>query len=359
MTTLVVNAGSSSHKLVLFGKNQQRLWSGAIDWSHRGGALSQTPTQLQQALAQQLQTMEACGQPCASVLRVGHRIVHGGERFLQAVELDTAVIAALEQLRRLAPLHNGPALDTLTALTTLLAGASHAAAFDTAFHRSLPPEASTYALPAEWRQRGLHRFGFHGLSHGAIARRFPRQRLISCHLGAGCSLAVIKAGHCLDTTMGFSPLDGLVMATRSGSLDPGLILELLSQGLSLEELRHGLQQRSGLLGLSGISGDMRELRQLAATGHPQAQLAIAVFQHQLLKAIGAGLALLGGVEALVLTGGIGEHDQALHGWLAPRLAAIGLPPITLIPADEELEILRQISGLQQPADRPVASAPSM
>ncbi|NBP99204.1 MAG: hypothetical protein EBU51_06545 [Synechococcaceae bacterium WB6_3A_227] len=225
-------------------------------------------------------------------------------------------------------------------------GVWQAAAFDTSFYRNLPVEASTYALPLEWRERGLHRFGFHGLSHGAIARRFPKHKLISAHLGAGCSLAVIKNGHCIDTTMGYTPLDGLVMASRSGSVDPGILLELLAQGVTAAELEEGLQKRSGLLGLSGRSGDMQELRQLAMAGNADANLAIAVFQQQLLKAIGAGFALLGGLDVLALTGGIGEHDQVLRQWLTERLQLLGTAQIAIISANEELEIYQQITALR-------------
>ena len=358
MPILVVNAGSSSHKLVLFGDQGQQLWAGAIDWSDRGGALAQSQGQLLQALEEQLELMSSAGHASGSIGLVGHRIVHGGDHFRSTVALDEEVAQELSELRRLAPLHNGPALDTLAVLQELLPAASHVAAFDTAFHSSLPLESKTLAIPAQWRNRGLQRFGFHGLSHGAIARRFPTHRLLSCHLGGGCSLAVIQNGCCIDTTMGYTPLDGLVMATRSGSLDPGVLLELLDQGVSVEELRTGLQQRSGLLGLSDISSDMRDLRRLAANHEPGASLAIAVFQQQLLKAIGAGQALLGGADVLVLTGGIGEHDQALQQWLTPRLRAIGIPAPTVIAADEEAEILRLITEMTPPASKPAASVPS-
>ena len=359
MATLVVNAGSSSHKLVLFDGAGQRLWQGAIDWSDRGGALAQDRTSLAAALGALLNQLPASSGGKAAIKAVGHRIVHGGDHFRSAVVLDGQVEQALEQLRRLAPLHNGPALEGLAVLRQLLPGAWHGAAFDTAFHRSLPPEASTYALPAAWRARGLHRFGFHGLSHGAIAQRFPVGRLISAHLGAGCSLAVIEKGRCIDTTMGYTPLDGLVMASRSGSLDPGLLLELLAQGVTPAELHEGLHRRSGLLGLSNRSGDMRVLRQASAAGDGDAQLAIAVFQQQLLKGIGAGIALLGGLDVLALTGGIGEHDSALHIWLRQRLQGLGLAPagpaqLQIVAADEESEIYRQISALPPPADRPAA-----
>jgi acetate kinase len=301
---------------------------------------------LQKLFTEQL--TKELGAPIAinQINAVGHRIVHGGDNFNGAVVIDARVKTELLQLRRLAPLHNGAALNVIEALELLLPGVWQAAAFDTSFYRNLPVEASTYALPLEWRERGLHRFGFHGLSHGAIARRFPKHKLISAHLGAGCSLAVIKNGHCIDTTMGYTPLDGLVMASRSGSVDPGILLELLAQGVTAAELEEGLQKRSGLLGLSGRSGDMKELRQLAMAGNADANLAIAVFQQQLLKAIGAGFALLGGLDVLALTGGIGEHDQVLRQWLTERLQLLGTAQIAIISANEELEIYQQITALR-------------
>ena len=340
--TLIVNTGSSSLKLQLFNQKAESFWKSSINWSPQ----TQTIGDLQKLFTEQL--TKELGAPIAinQINAVGHRIVHGGDNFNGAVVIDARVKTELLQLRRLAPLHNGAALNVIEALELLLPGVWQAAAFDTSFHRNLPVEASTYALPLEWRERGLHRFGFHGLSHGAIARRFPKHKLISAHLGAGCSLAVIKNGHCIDTTMGYTPLDGLVMASRSGSVDPGILLELLAQGVTAAELEEGLQKRSGLLGLSGRSGDMKELRQLAMAGNADANLAIAVFQQQLLKAIGAGFALLGGLDVLALTGGIGEHDQVLRQWLTERLQLLGTAQIAIISANEELEIYQQITALR-------------
>lgn len=340
--TLIVNAGSSSLKLQLFNQKAESFWKSSINWSPQ----TQTIGDLQKLFTEQL--TKELGAPIAinQINAVGHRIVHGGDNFNGAVVIDARVKTELLQLRRLAPLHNGGALNVIEALELLVPGVWQAAAFDTSFHRNLPVEASTYALPLEWRERGLHRFGFHGLSHGAIARRFPKHKLISAHLGAGCSLAVIKNGRCIDTTMGYTPLDGLVMASRSGSVDPGILLELLAQGVTAAELEEGLQKRSGLLGLSGRSGDMQELRQLAMAGNADANLAIAVFQQQLLKAIGAGFALLGGLDVLALTGGIGEHDQVLRQWLTERLQLLGTAQIAIISANEELEIYQQITALR-------------
>jgi acetate kinase len=224
------------------------------------------------------------------------------------------------------------------------------ACFDTAFHATLPPEAATYAIPADWRRQGLRRFGFHGLSHQhvaeVVAARFPQAaaanplRLISCHLGAGCSLCAIAAGRSVDTTMGFTPLEGLVMATRCGSVDPGLLLHQLRRGLSVEELDQALNGRSGLLALSELSGSMQELRAAAAAGHEGAQLAIAVFRHRLLREIGAMAASLGGVDVLAFTGGIGEHDEALQEEVVCALSWLSPFDVIVIAADEEQVIAR-------------------
>jgi acetate kinase len=285
-----------------------------------------------------------------AIVVAGHRVVHGGEDFTAPVRLGPPVLAALSELVPLAPLHNGPALRVMHWLTAHQPALEQWACFDTAFHASLPPEAATYAIPADWRRQGLRRFGFHGLSHQhvaeVVASRFPPAseaaplRLISCHLGAGCSLCAIAGGRSVDTTMGFTPLEGLVMASRCGSVDPGLLLHQLRQGLSVEELDHALHQRSGLLALSELSGSMKELRLAAAAGHEGAQLAIAVFRHRLLREIGAMAASLGGVDVLAFTGGIGEHDGALRQEVVSTLSWLSPFEAMVIPADEEQVIAR-------------------
>jgi acetate kinase len=231
------------------------------------------------------------------------------------------------------------------------------ACFDTAFHATIPPAHHTYALPRAWREQGLRRFGFHGLNHQHVgetvaAKRPGARRLISCHLGAGCSLCAIVlppggAPRSIATTMGFTPLEGLVMATRSGSVDPGLVLHQLQQGIPAAELDHVLNHQSGLLGLSGLSSSMQELRVAAADGHAGAQLAIAVFEARLLQEIGAMAASLGGVQVIALSGGIGEHDTALRAHLEEQLGWLGRIEWLVVPADEEGVIAR--SCLQQRA----------
>jgi acetate kinase len=339
---LVLNAGSSSLKASLLDGSGSRLWQGQRDCPMAEGASPEAVLEdwLPAALA-----------PWSdAIVLAGHRVVHGGERFTAPVRLEPTVLAALGDLVPLAPLHNGPALRVMRWLATQQPELEQWACFDTAFHATLPAEAATYAIPADWRRQGLRRFGFHGLSHqhvaAAVAARRPPAdsanplRLISCHLGAGCSLCAIAGGRSVDTTMGFTPLEGLVMATRCGSVDPGLLLHQLRRGLSVEELDQALNGRSGLLALSELSGSMQELRTAAGAGHGGAQLAIAVFRHRLLREIGAMAASLGGVDVLAFTGGIGEHDQALREEVISALS--WLPPfeVMVIAADEEQVIAK-------------------
>ena len=335
---LVLNVGSSSLKAALIGPD--RPWQG----QH---TLAGAPIEaaLEQWLAPQLQPW------WPQIQLAGHRVVHGGTRFTAPTRIQPPLLQELERLVPLAPLHNGSALAAIRWLMATRPQLPQWACFDTAFHASLPPEAYTYALPRTWRDQGLRRFGFHGLNHQHVAEtaaarwraagRSGLPRLISCHLGAGCSLAAIREGRSIDTTMGFTPLEGLVMASRSGSVDPGLLLELLRQGLSPEQLHQGLSQESGLRGLSGLSGDWQELRRAAAAGHGDAQLALAVFQHRLRAGIGAMAASLGGVDQIALSGGIGAHDNQLLEELRLALQWLGPCELLQVAADEEGMVARQ------------------
>lgn len=345
---LVLNAGSSSLKLALISATGERPLTLSL------GLEAMAPSALEALLAPWRQR----------IALVGHRVVHGGESFTAPTRLDgdgrADVLAALETLVPLAPLHNGPALKLIRWCLAAVRRPQWAC-FDTAFHSTLPEEARTYALPARWRRQGLRRYGFHGLNHAHVAavvaegrrRKRPHQlpgqplRLISAHLGAGCSLAAISDGCCIDTTMGYTPLEGLVMASRSGSVDPGLLLHLLEQGLGAAELRRILNEESGLLGLSELSGDWLHLRDAAVEGHPGARLARAVFEHRLLQGIGAMAASLGGLDVLALSGGIGAHDQQLAAALKARLAWLGAPEVMRVPADEEGMIARQVLQASQ------------
>jgi acetate kinase len=320
-TVLILNAGSSSLKASLLGPGDSvgsalelDAWDGSPDHPE---------------LARFLTTAG----PRASV--VAHRVVHGGSVFRHAVLIDDHVIDAISALTDLAPLHQPRALAGIEAARRLVPGLPGVACFDTAFHAAMPDAAARYALPADWTARfGLRRFGFHGLSHAYASRRAAQLlgrepaelRIVSCHLGAGASLAAVLRGRSVDTTMGFTPLEGLVMATRSGSVDPGLIVWLLQRGqLGLAELSAGLEKESGLAGLSGLpSGDMREVLQAADSGVPAALLAIEVYLHRLRREIAAMAAAMNGLDALVFTGGIGEHSSGVRAAAAARLEFLGL-----------------------------------
>jgi acetate kinase len=316
---LVVNAGSSSVKLSLVGERDETLAEHELSAPHS----TVDPDELRRAIASGL------GDPDI----VGHRIVHGGERFRQAVVIDDEVEAGLRDLVALAPLHQPKSLAALDAVSEALPGVPAVACFDTAFHSTLPPAAHTYALPAPWRERwGLRRYGFHGLSHAWIARRAPEivgrdaanLRVVSCHLGAGASLCAIAGGRSLDTTMGFTPLEGLVMATRSGSVDPGLLLWLMEQtGIAELELARVLEHESGLLGLAG-SADMREVLAAVATGSGDAQLALDVYIHRLSAGVAAMAAAVGGLDVLAFTGGVGERSAEVRARAGHALAFLGV-----------------------------------
>jgi acetate kinase len=317
---LVVNAGSSSLKLALVGAGGETLGARELDAPDERA----WPAALAPALEGALADADA----------IGCRIVHGGDRFCAPVRVDEGVRGALGELVDLAPLHQPRSLAALDAVCARLPGVPAVACFDTAFHATMPPAATTYALPAAWRARwAIRRYGFHGLSHGWIARRAPEllgasadagTRIVSCHLGAGASLCAIAGGRSVDTTMGFTPLEGLVMATRSGSVDPGMLLWLLErEQLGAREMTEGLEHCSGLLGLCGTA-DMREVLARADAGDAQAELALEVYIHSLRAGIGAMTAALGGLDALVFTGGVGERSAAVRELTVGGLAFIGL-----------------------------------
>jgi acetate kinase len=262
------------------------------------------------------------------------RFVHGGPRHTRAVCVDEQVLTDLAEVVDLAPLHNPPALDAARSLVSRHPGVPVVACFDTTFHTTLPPAASTYALPREWNERwGLRRYGFHGLSHAWASRRaaelvgrpVDELRIVSCHLGGGASLCAVRGGRSVDTTMGFTPLEGLVMQTRSGSIDPGLMLHLLRrEGVGVDELYDVLDRGSGLKGLSGTSGDIREVVAARAAGDEAAGLAFGVYLHRLVAEIAAMAAAAGGLDVLVFTGGVGEHQPDVRTAAAQGLAHLGV-----------------------------------
>jgi acetate kinase len=316
---LVVNAGSSSLKLALLDGGDRTLAAREL----AAPRATIAPDALRAALDDGLADADI----------VGHRIVHGGERFSAAVRIDGRIESELRELVELAPLHQPKSLAAMDAVSAMLPSLPAVACFDTAFHATLPDAAATYALPAAWRERwNLRRYGFHGLSHAWVARRAPellgrpagRLRLVSCHLGAGASVCAIAGGRSVDTTMGFTPLEGLVMATRSGSIDPGLLLWLLEHsGMSEREVGSALEHESGLAGLAGTS-DMRVILTRAAGGDDSARLALDVYIHRLRAGIAAMVAALDGLDALIFTGGVGEHAAAVRAAALDGLAFLGL-----------------------------------
>jgi acetate kinase len=315
---LVVNAGSSSLKLRLLDAADAIEHSADLPAESDGFEISRLTEILN-------------GWATPDV--VGHRIVHGGTTFTGPVLINDAVRKQLQDLTDLAPLHQPKSLAGLDAVTAHLPGVPAVASFDTAFHTTIPPAAATYAVPREWRERyAIRRYGFHGLSHAYCSQRAAQLlgqpltalRIITCHLGAGASLAAVLGGRSVDTTMGFTPLEGLVMATRSGTVDPGLVLWLEEhEHLSPHEVATALEQRSGLTALAG-TGDMRAIEAAADRGDPDAQLAIDVYIHRLVSGIAAMCAATGGVDVLAFTGGVGENSALVRWRAAERLAFLAV-----------------------------------
>ena len=266
---------------------------------------------------------------------VGHRVVHGGSRFVEPVVIDDDVKAAIRELTPLAPLHNAPALRAIEDAQQALPDVPHVAVFDTAFHRTMPEEATRYAVPEQWFDWGVMRYGFHGVSVEWSASQVQVPRLVVCHLGGGSSVTAVLDGRSVETTMGFSPLEGVPMTTRSGSIDPGALLYLMRErGLSADQLDHALEHESGLAALSGTSGDVREL--------PEDSLALAVYVHRVAAAVAASAVALGGLDAVVFTGGIGEHSTIVRERVCERLRFLGSFAVHVIESREELVIARAV-----------------
>lgn len=349
MKILVVNAGSSSlkcwyHDLLgdeLDAPPAQPLWSKHVDWDEK--------TDIDATFASVLQSL-----PGPAEL-IGHRIVHGG-RFRGATRLTPEVRTAIAEETAIAPAHNRIALKAVDILQRRFGpDLKQIAVFDTGFHATLPPEAYVYPGPYAWFQAGIRRYGFHGISHGYAARRAAQLlgrdpsglRIITCHLGSGASLAAVRGGQSVDTTMGFTPLEGLMMSSRSGSVDPGVLIHLLRQhDYTADQLEEILYQQSGLLGVSGISSDMREILAAIDRADLRAQLAFDIYLHRLLREIGSMLAVLGGADALVFTGGVGENCAPLRDRAAQQLEFLPNLRVLVIHAEEEWEIARQCYELQ-------------
>ncbi|MBV9162355.1 MAG: acetate/propionate family kinase [Pseudonocardiales bacterium] len=319
MYVLVANAGSSSLKMRLLDSTDRVL--AALDLGQWAG---RHETEEIEHFVGALDRVDA----------VGHRIVHGGTTFYGPTVIDADVRDRIAALGELAPLHQPRGVAGIDTISQVLPDVAAVACFDTAFHHQLPDVAATYALPRTWIERwGLRRYGFHGLSHAYASRRAAELlgrdaaglRIVSCHLGAGASLAAVDGGHSVDTTMGFTPLEGLVMATRAGSIDPGLLLWLLRHAkMSVEALSDTLEHNSGLAGLAGGSGDMRQVCRDAAAGRPDAVRAFEVYVHRLRREIAAMAAAMDGLDVLIFTGGVGEHQPLVRAAAAAGLGFLGV-----------------------------------
>jgi acetate kinase len=355
MKILVLNAGSSSQKSCLYQTDDnlpnlplKPLWSAKIDWTY-----SQRITELKVKTANgELQTelsssdrMAVMSQLLDSLYKgetqvidnlaeiniVGHRVVHGGEHYREATIITKDVKDAIAKLASFAPIHNPVNLEGITAIEEILPNVPQVAVFDTAFHSQLPAMAAVYPIPYAFFEQGIRRYGFHGINHEYCARRTAQLlnrdikslRLITCHLGNGCSLAAIRGGISIDTTMGFTPLDGLMMGSRSGSVDPGILIHLLRQGYDADKLDEMLNKASGLKGISGLSNDMRQIV-AAKKSNARAQLAFDMYVNSLCQHIGAMLVTLGGVDAIAFTGGVGEHQPPIRALACQALEFIGV-----------------------------------
>jgi acetate kinase len=345
---LAINAGSSSVKYAVFAAGDPlRSASAAL---HGTVELAAGRTH-EDAFAAILERT-ARELPHLAVVAAGHRVVHGGSRYAAPVRVDEGVLAELRELVPLAPLHQGHNLAAIEALQRLHPGLPQVACFDTAFHHGQAATATAFALPAELADRGVRRYGFHGLSYEYIAGVLPEHlgekadgRVVVAHLGNGASMCAMLGRRSIATTMGFSALDGLVMGTRPGAVDPGVLLYLLEGGMSAGELAELLWSRSGLLGVSGISGDMRTL---LASSDPRAAAAVDLFVYRIVRELGSLAAALGGLDALIFTAGIGEHAAPVRERVCAGSAWLGVGgtvPALVIPTDEEAVVARHTTEL--------------
>lgn len=377
MKILVLNAGSSSHKLCLYAWGDALpksapapVWQAQIDWYPDraavevalGAAAPGVPfkedkdlTSRRQILSEVLSTLwqgtDAVLHSPDEIDAVGHRVVHGGQKYQASTLVTPEVKAEIDQLRQLAPNHNPANLEGIELMEELLGNTPQIAVFDTAFHRQMPDVAAIYPGPYDWVDQGIRRYGFHGISHQYCSQRAAQilhhddLRLIICHLGNGGSLAAVHNGQSIDTTMGFTPLDGLMMGTRSGAIDPGILIYLMRQGYSADQLDQILNKESGLKGISGISHDLRHIREAITAGDLRAQLALDIYLHRLKSCIGAMLMSLGGLDAIVFTAGIGEHAASIRTETCKALGFLGLE-------------LNTVKNDQNPVDQDIATADS-
>jgi acetate kinase len=355
MKILVLNSGSSSQKTCLYEIGETLpddppacLWEGKIEWdgadavaliknSHGVRRQDRVKVSSRAQAVERLLDAIWSGETqslisASEIAVVGHRVVHGGPHYEEPVLITPEVKSAIAAASEFAPLHTSAELEGMEIIEKLLGAVPQVAVFDTGFHRNMPLPATVYPGPYEWFESGIRRYGFHGINHQYCATRAAKLlrrnlaslKLVTCHLGNGCSLAAISEGRSVDTTMGFTPLEGLMMGTRSGSVDPGILTYLMRQGrLQSHEIDEMLNQESGLLGVSGISGDMREILAAMKQGHPRAKLAFDVYAHRLQAGIGAMVAVLGGIDALVFTAGVGENSPEVRSAACGKLKFLG------------------------------------
>jgi len=356
MKILVLNSGSSSQKSCLYEIGEALpespppcLWEGKIEWhgeiaeaevknSHRVAQQDQLKVSSRAEAVEHLLGALFSGKARAvasatEIDVVGHRVVHGGPRYEEPVLLTPEVKAEIAKMSSFAPLHNRAELEGMEIIEKLLGAVPQVAVFDTGFHRKMPQAAAVYPGPYQWFESGIVRYGFHGINHQYCAARAAQLlrkelnslKLVTCHLGNGCSLAAIREGRSIDTTMGFTPLEGLMMGTRSGSVEPGILPYLMRQGrVQAQEVDDVLNKESGLLGISGVSGDMRLIVASMKQGHSRAKLAFDIYVHRLQAGIGAMVAVLGGIDALVFTAGVGENSAEVRDAACKQLGFLGL-----------------------------------
>jgi acetate kinase len=372
MRILVLNSGSSSQKSRLYdlaetppARPPRAVWKAEIAWEdgvatmqvHNGGTTAREQLTslsrragIERILATLWRGKERVLAGPGEIDVVGHRVVHGGAEYDRPVRVTADVKAAIARLSAFAPLHNRAELDEIEVVERVLGEVLQVVVFDTAFHRRLPLPAAVFPGPYEWLDQGIRRYGFHGINHEYCAERAAQLlgrdlaslRLVTCHLGNGCSLAAVRDGRSIDTTMGFTPLDGLMMGTRSGSVDPGILTYLLRQGgVTGQQLDSLLNTKSGLLGVSGMSADMRQILAARREGHARATLVFDVYVHRLRSCIGAMVGVLGGVDALVFTAGVGEHAAEVRAAACDAFGFLGLK------LDHE-------QNAQSPAERDIA-----
>ena len=356
MKILVLNSGSSSQKSSLFEIGEglpvdppAPVWEGKIEWhediaeasvkTSRGAKLeykvkvSSRAEAVEHLLGTLWQDETRAVNSPSEIDAVGHRVVHGGPKYREPVLIAADVRAEIDKVSAFAPLHNRAELEGMALTEKLLGQVPQFAVFDTGFHRHIPEAAAVYPGPYQWFENGIQRYGFHGINHQYCAQRAAQLlgrdlnslKLVTCHLGNGCSLAAIRNGHSIDTTMGFTPLEGLMMGTRSGSVDPGILTYLIRQGqLDPKEIDDVLNKKSGLLGISSISEDMREISTAMKQGHARAKLAFDIYVHRLRAGIGAMVAVLGGIDALVFTAGVGENSAEVRDAACQNMDYLGL-----------------------------------